>query len=132
LTNIQLIRATREAEKRQQQRLQFFEEYNTVNRTMAGAERLWSLYSESNPFVTVDADGNYKYNPNTPDWRTWFRSQQGRSLDEPRGQGRATTQAEPKVATQADIDETARANNITPQQARDRLIQRGFTIQGGQ
>jgi hypothetical protein len=101
LTNLELIRATLEADKRQQQRLAFFEDYFAVNRTLSGAERLWTLYSESNPFVTVDARGNYKYNPNTTDFRTWFASQEGQSLDQPRAQ---TRPAATSYNTEADAD----------------------------
>ena len=138
LTNLELIRATREADKRQQQRLAFFEDYFAVNRTLSGAERLWTLYSESNPFVTVDAGGNYKYNPNTTDWRTWFASQQGQSLDQPRSQTRpaATSGAgssrpsqAPQTITREDIEFTARQRNMTVEDVIAEARRRGLTIE---
>lgn len=82
LTNLALIQATRESAKRQMQRMQFFEDYFTQNRTLAGAERLWQAYSENNRFMSVDANGNITYNPGAPNYRTWFKAMQGRSIDD--------------------------------------------------
>lgn len=80
LTNFELIRATREAARRQRDRKQFYEEYFAVNRTLQGAEQLWRAYSEANRFVTIDAAGNLRYNSGVPNYRTWFQSQQGREI----------------------------------------------------
>ena len=82
ITNVELIKATRESAKRQMQRMQFFEDYFTQNRTLAGAERLWRLYSDNNRFADLDAAGNIVYNPGAPNYRTWFKAMQGRSIDD--------------------------------------------------
>jgi hypothetical protein len=63
ITNVELIKATRESAKRQMQRMQFFEDYFTQNRTLAGAERLWRLYSDNNRFADVDANWEYCLQP---------------------------------------------------------------------
>jgi hypothetical protein len=112
LTNVALIQATRESAKRQMQRMQFFEDYFTQNRTLAGAERLWQAYSENNRFMSVDANGNITYNPGTPNYRTWFRAMQGRSIDDltpsspvPQQAPQATTQGQtPTINTKEQFD----------------------------
>jgi hypothetical protein len=112
ITNVELIKATRESAKRQMQRMQFFEDYFTQNRTLAGAERLWRLYSDNNRFADVDANGNIVYNPGAPNYRTWFRAMNGRSIDDltpssPVSQQapQATTQGQmPTINTQEQFD----------------------------
>jgi tetratricopeptide (TPR) repeat protein len=112
LTNLALIQATRESAKRQMQRMQFFEDYFTQNRTLAGAERLWQAYSENNKFMSVDANGNITYNPGAPNYRTWFRAMQGKSIDDltpsspvPQQAPQATTQGQtPTINTKEQFD----------------------------
>lgn len=79
-TNLDLIRATQASARRQMERMKFFEDYFQVNRTIAGAEQLWRAYSEANRFITVDAAGNVRYNPNTPSYQTWFKSKVGQDI----------------------------------------------------
>ena len=102
ITNVELIKATRESAKRQMQRMQFFEDYFTQNRTLAGAERLWRLYSDNNRFADVDANGNIVYNPGAPNYRTWFRAMNGRSIDDLTPSSPVSQQA-PQATTQGQV-----------------------------
>jgi tetratricopeptide (TPR) repeat protein len=102
ITNVELIKATRESAKRQMQRMQFFEDYFTQNRTLAGAERLWRLYSDNNRFADVDANGNIVYNPGAPNYRTWFKAMQGRSIDDLTASSPVLQQA-PQATTQGQM-----------------------------
>ena len=112
LTNINILKGTREAAKRQMQRMQFFEDYLTQNRTLAGAERLWRLYSDNNRFLDRDAYGNISFNPGTTDYRTWFKAMNGRSIDNlevslpvPQQAPQATTQGQvPTIDTKEQFD----------------------------
>ena len=114
LTNINILKGTREAAKRQMQRMQFFEDYLTQNRTLAGAERLWRLYSDNNRFLDRDAYGNISFNPGTTNYRTWFKAMNGRSIDDlevslpvPQQAPQATTQGQTgfTAADQKRLDE---------------------------
>jgi hypothetical protein len=102
ITNVELIKATRESAKRQMQRMQFFEDYFTQNRTLAGAERLWRLYSDNNRFADLDANGNIVYNPGAPNYRTWFRAMNGRSIDDLTPSSPVLQQA-PQASTQGQV-----------------------------
>jgi hypothetical protein len=102
ITNVELIKATRESAKRQMQRMQFFEDYFTQNRTLAGAERLWRLYSDNNRFADLDAAGNIVYNPGAPNYRTWFKAMQGRSIDDLTASSPVLQQA-PQASTQGQV-----------------------------
>lgn len=112
LTNINILKGTREAAKRQMQRMQFFEDYLTQNRTLAGAERLWQAYSDNNRFLDRDAYGNITFNSGTTDYRTWFKAMQGRSIDDltpsspvPQQAPQATTQGQmPTINTKEQFD----------------------------
>jgi hypothetical protein len=124
--NLQLLRATRESDKRLQQKMNFFEEYLTVNGHIDGAEGLWRRYSEDNPFVSLDQNRNYVFNPNTMDYRTYFRSMQGMPIDQPR-------QAQPsqgaKTVTMDDIRATAATRNMSVNEVLERARREGFTIE---
>jgi hypothetical protein len=81
LTNLAILQGTREAAKRQMQRMQFLEDYYAQNDTIVGAERLWQIYSDNNRFLSIDPYGKVTFNPGTTHWKTWFRSKQGQSID---------------------------------------------------
>ena len=123
ITNVELIKATRESAKRQMQRMQFFEDYFTQNRTLAGAERLWRLYSDNNRFADLDAAGNIVYNPGAPNYRTWFKAMQGRSIDDLTPSSPVLQQA-PQATTQGQIP------TINTQEQFDALPSQSFYIDG--
>lgn len=92
LTNLAILQGTREAAKRQMQRMQFLEDYYAQNDTIVGAERLWQIYSENNRFLSIDPYGKVTFNPGTTHWKTWFRSKQGQSIDTLMPQQQTVTQ----------------------------------------
>lgn len=134
-TNLDLIRATQASARRQMERMKFFEDYFQVNRTIAGAEQLWRAYSEANRFVTVDAAGNVRYNPNTPSYQTWFKSKVGQdigSLAPMQAQQPAATQQQGQSRgslTADEVREQATLNNISVEEAAQRLRDRGYDIE---
>ena len=107
LTNLAILQGTREAAKRQMQRMQFLEDYYAQNDTIVGAERLWQIYSENNRFLSIDPYGKVTFNPGTTDWKTWFRSKQGQPIDTlmPQQQVSAQpTQSPPVITNQEEYD----------------------------
>jgi hypothetical protein len=103
LTNLAILQGTREAAKRQMQRMQFFEDYYAQNDTIVGAERLWQIYSENNRFLSIDPYGKVTFNPGTTHWKTWFRSKQGQSIDTLMPQQPVAQQPAPQATTQGQM-----------------------------
>ena len=124
LTNLAILQGTREAAKRQMQRMQFFEDYYAQNDTIVGAERLWQIYSENNRFLSIDPYGKVTFNPGTTHWKTWFRSKQGQSIDTLMPQQPVAQQPAPQATTQGQIP------TINTQEQFDALPSQSFYIDG--
>ena len=124
LTNLAILQGTREAAKRQMQRMQFLEDYYAQNDTIVGAERLWQIYSENNRFLSIDPYGKVTFNPGTTHWKTWFRSKQGQSIDTLMPQQPVAQQPAPQATTQGQIP------TINTQEQFDALPSQSFYIDG--
>jgi len=71
-TNEALIQAYEVAAKNTMERNQFFDLYFRTNKTINGADTLWSIYSETNPIFRVDKDDNIYLNPRRKSYQEFF------------------------------------------------------------
>ena len=71
-TNEALIQAYQVAAKNTMERNQFFDVYFRTNKTLDGADTLWSIYTETNPIFRVDKDDNIYLNPRRKSYQEFF------------------------------------------------------------
>jgi len=128
-TNYDLIEANKIASERALERANFYDRYFTVNRSLSGADELWTQYLENNPILIRNDKGEIVKNPNRfKSYVEYFRSVEGRPQGGQRGPSRAT---EPQTSvTMEDIEYTAQQRNMSVEDVIAEARRRGLTIEG--
>jgi hypothetical protein len=102
-TNYDLIEANKIASERALERANFYDRYFTVNRSLSGADELWTQYLENNPILIRNDKGEIVKNPSRfKSYVDYFRSVEGRSQGGQRSPSRATGPTSPTFANEKD------------------------------